>query len=126
MPSVETRAVEPDEAGMRLDRWFLVHYPDLGFGHLQKLIRSGQVRVDGSRAKTNTRLTPGQAVRVPPLSGEGEHAEGRAAPSAVRQPTRASRDRTALDDPNPTTPDHSARGPRSAREDAVNPPPPRA
>ena len=54
---------------MRLDRWFHVHYPDLGFGHLQKLIRSGQVRIDGGRAKTNTRLSPGQAVRVPPVSG---------------------------------------------------------
>ena len=52
---------------MRLDRWFHVHYPDLGFGHLQKLIRSGQVRIDGGRAKTNTRLSPGQAVRVPPF-----------------------------------------------------------
>jgi len=71
MASVETRQVESDEAGMRLDRWFHVHYPDLGFGHLQKLIRSGQVRVDGGRVKTNTRLEPGQSVRVPPL-GAGE------------------------------------------------------
>ncbi len=73
MASIETRTVGPDEAGMRLDRWFKAHYPALSFGHLQKLIRSGQVRVDGGRAKTNTRLEPGQAVRVPPLS----------APSAV-------------------------------------------
>src|SRR5262245_12122148 len=81
MPSVETRTVEPDEAGMRLDRWFRVHYPALGFGHLQKLIRSGQVRVDGGRAKTNTRLSPGQVVRVPPGSaepGQGGSEPGRA------------------------------------------------
>jgi len=69
MASVETLKVEVDEAGMRLDRWFHVHYPDLGFGHLQKLIRSGQVRVDGGRVKTSTRLEPGQSVRVPPLGG---------------------------------------------------------
>ena len=68
MPTVETRTVEPDEAGMRLDRWFHVHFPGLGFGHLQKLIRSGQVRVDGGRVRTSTRLAPGQAVRVPPIS----------------------------------------------------------
>ena len=55
---------------MRLDRWFKAHYPELSFGHLQKLLRSGQVRVDGGRVKTNTRLAPGQAVRVPPL-GQG-------------------------------------------------------
>src|SRR5262245_1344845 len=70
MPDVVTRTVEPDEAGMRLDRWFRVHYPELGFGHLQKLIRSGQVRVDGGRVRTNTRLAPGQSVRVPPVSRE--------------------------------------------------------
>src|SRR5262249_46072406 len=75
MPPVETRTVEPDEAGIRLDRWFRVHFPEVGFAHLQKLIRSGQVRVDGGRAKTSTRLSPGQAVRVPPVSvagGQGE------------------------------------------------------
>src|SRR6476646_4460720 len=76
MPSVETRTVEPDEAGMRLDRWFHVHFPELGFGHLQKLIRSGQVRVDGGRVKTNTRLEPGQAVRVPPLAEPGDGRRG--------------------------------------------------
>jgi 23S rRNA pseudouridine955/2504/2580 synthase len=67
MPAVETRTVAPDEAGMRLDRWFRAHFPALGFTHLQKLIRSGQVRIDGGRAKTNTRLAPGQSVRIPPL-----------------------------------------------------------
>lgn len=69
MAKVETITVAPDEAGMRLDRWFHAHYPDLGFGRLQKLLRSGQVRVDGGRVKTNTRLEPGQSVRVPPLGG---------------------------------------------------------
>jgi 23S rRNA pseudouridine955/2504/2580 synthase len=64
---IETRKVEPDEAGMRLDRWFREHFPELSFGHLQKLLRSGQVRVDGGRVKANTRLDAGQAVRIPPL-----------------------------------------------------------
>jgi 23S rRNA pseudouridine955/2504/2580 synthase len=66
--AVETKKVERDEAGMRLDRWFKLHYPGLGFGHLQKLIRSGQVRVDGARVETSARLAAGQAVRVPPLA----------------------------------------------------------
>jgi 23S rRNA pseudouridine955/2504/2580 synthase len=52
---------------MRLDRWFKVHYPGLGFGPLQKLLRSGQVRVDGGRVKSDARVQPGQIVRVPPL-----------------------------------------------------------
>jgi 23S rRNA pseudouridine955/2504/2580 synthase len=68
MKTVDTRTVEPDEAGMRLDRWFREHYPQVSFGHFQKLLRSGQIRVDGGRAKTNTRLDSGQAIRVPPLA----------------------------------------------------------
>lgn len=67
MAGVEQIKVADDEANMRLDRWFKVHYPGLGFGRLQKLLRSGQVRVDGGRVKTDTRLDPGQTVRVPPL-----------------------------------------------------------
>lgn len=67
MAGVEQITVEQGEAGMRLDRWFKTHYPGLGFGHLQKLLRSGQIRVDGGRAKADSRLEPGQVVRVPPL-----------------------------------------------------------
>lgn len=67
MVGIEHIKVEPDEAGMRLDRWFKVHFPGLGFGPLQKLLRSGQVRVDGGRVKSDARVQPGQMVRVPPL-----------------------------------------------------------
>jgi 23S rRNA pseudouridine955/2504/2580 synthase len=70
MAGVEIIEVGADEGGMRLDRWFKVHYPGLGFGHLQKLLRSGQVRIDGGRAKSDTRLVAGQSVRVPPLEAD--------------------------------------------------------
>ena len=56
-----------DEAEIRLDRWFRRHFPQLTQGAMQKLCRTGQVRVDGKRAEAATRLAPGQAVRVPPL-----------------------------------------------------------
>ncbi len=72
---------------MRLDRWFKTHFPDLAFGHLQKLLRSGQVRVDGGRVKTSTRLEPGQAVRVPPLPGT--LAGGQGADAATGAPSQA-------------------------------------
>jgi 23S rRNA pseudouridine955/2504/2580 synthase len=68
MAGVEQITVEQGEAGMRLDRWFKTHFPGLGFGPLQKLLRSGQVRVDGGRVKAETRLEPGQVVRIPPLA----------------------------------------------------------
>lgn len=35
---------------------------------LEKLLRTGQVRVDGKRAKAAQRLESGQAIRVPPLN----------------------------------------------------------
>ena len=52
---------------MRLDRWFKSHYADLPHSRLEKLLRTGQVRVDGGRAKASMRLAAGQSVRVPPL-----------------------------------------------------------
>lgn len=79
---VETRTVEKDDAGIRLDRWFKRHYPGLGFSHLQKLLRSGQVRVNGGRVETSTRLAAGQEVRVPPLKPDDAH---RGSPAVVRR-----------------------------------------
>lgn len=75
MAVVEQVRVGDDEAGLRLDRWFKLHYPGLGFGHLQKLLRSGQVRVDGGRAKSDTRVAPGQMIRVPPIGSDAARAK---------------------------------------------------
>jgi 23S rRNA pseudouridine955/2504/2580 synthase len=63
---VQTRAVTSDEAGLRLDRWFQRHFPELGHGALQKLLRTGQVRLDGKRVEAKDRVEPGQTVRLPP------------------------------------------------------------
>lgn len=65
--AVQNRTVDADESGMRLDRWFKLHFPGLGFAQLQKLLRTGQVRVDGGRVKAETRLAKGQNVRIPPF-----------------------------------------------------------
>jgi len=60
-------AVRPQDGEVRLDRFLRRHYPQLTQGQLQKLARTGQVRVDGRRVDASTRVTPGQTVRVPPL-----------------------------------------------------------
>lgn len=97
MAAVETRTVQPDEAGMRLDRWFKHHFPGLGFGDLQKLVRTGQVRVDGGRVKTSSRVEPGQVVRVPPLAVHaGENPPDPALPR-VKSESREAEDRAFLD-----------------------------
>lgn len=65
---VQTLTVTAPEADQRLDRWFQRRFPALPYGHLQKLLRSGQIRVDGKRAKASDRLEEGAAVRVPPMA----------------------------------------------------------
>ena len=70
MAGVETIVVAPDEAGLRLDRWFRRHYPQVTHGRLEKWLRSGQIRLDGRRVKAGVRLESGQMIRVPPLGDE--------------------------------------------------------
>lgn len=65
--NAQTYQVDEDEEGMRLDRWFKRRIPMLSLSHLNKIVRTGEVRVDGARVKTATRLVKGQSVRVPPL-----------------------------------------------------------
>jgi 23S rRNA pseudouridine955/2504/2580 synthase len=66
--AVQSIAVVDGEAELRLDRWFKRHFPELSHGRLEKLLRTGQVRVDGKRAASGDRLAPGQVIRVPPLA----------------------------------------------------------
>jgi 23S rRNA pseudouridine955/2504/2580 synthase len=68
MSGVQTLTVAPEDAEIRLDRWFKRHFPDLGHGRLEKLLRTGQVRLDGRRVDAGDRVAAGQVVRVPPLS----------------------------------------------------------
>jgi 23S rRNA pseudouridine955/2504/2580 synthase len=67
MREVRTLAVADGEDGVRLDRWFKRRWPHLNHIQIQKLARSGQIRVDGARAKPDTRLAAGALIRVPPL-----------------------------------------------------------
>lgn len=91
---VETIQIRRDEAGLRLDRWFKVHFPEVGHGYLQKLLRSGQVRVDSKRVQANMRLEAGQQVRVPQVA---------------RSPAKAS----------PSAPPHSGEADRAFIEEAI-------
>ncbi|MBS7669220.1 RluA family pseudouridine synthase [Croceicoccus gelatinilyticus] len=58
--------VARDDDGVRLDRWFKRHLPQIGFATISRWARTGQVRVDGKRAKPEDRLESGQQIRVPP------------------------------------------------------------
>lgn len=67
MTNVRMVTVGRDEGDTRLDRWFKRHYPELSHGRLEKLLRTGQVRVDGGRVKAAHRLEPGMVIRIPPI-----------------------------------------------------------
>jgi 23S rRNA pseudouridine955/2504/2580 synthase len=71
--------VGADDGVARIDRWLRRRYPHLTQGQVEKLLRTGQVRVDGARVKASDRVSPGQSVRVPPLPEAGE----RPAPGAL-------------------------------------------
>ncbi len=64
---VQNVSVGTDEAGMRVDRFLEARFPGLSFSHIQRIIRKGELRVNGKRAQPQQRLEAGQAVRIPPL-----------------------------------------------------------
>ena len=81
---VETLRVSDGEADMRLDRWFRVHFPEVGYTYLQKLLRSGQIRIDSKRAQANDRLSAGSEIRVPAIVRQPKKSGNRIAGAARR------------------------------------------
>lgn len=71
--------VEADDSDIRLDRWFRRHHPELTHGRLEQLLRGGQIRLDGKRAKSGDRVAAGQVIRIPPIK----------APPPSEKPSRA-------------------------------------
>ncbi len=96
-PKIETMRVDGSEADMRLDRWFRVHFPEVGYTYLQKLLRSGQVRVDSKRAQANDRLNAGAEIRVPAIVRKPKKA-GPSSGSGLKAPLGVSKgDRDAIE-----------------------------
>ena len=82
MSASDQTTVSDDEDGLRLDRWIKQHFPGVPFGQLQQLLRSGQIRVDGARAKSSTRLLAGQKMRLPPMLRNRPAPQGEASVSS--------------------------------------------
>jgi len=64
--AVRQFTVQADDEGVRLDRWFKRHLPQISFAMVSRWARTGQIRVDGKRAAPEDRLSAGQVLRVPP------------------------------------------------------------
>ena len=83
--NVRTFTVGEDDDGIRLDRWFKRHLPDVSFNLVSRWARTGQLRIDGKRAAPGDRLETGQTLRVPPA--EPAPAEGPGArPKRIVEP----------------------------------------
>jgi 23S rRNA pseudouridine955/2504/2580 synthase len=91
----ELRQIEPDDDGIRIDRWFKRHYPAVTHVLLEKLLRKGEVRLDGKRAKAADRVIAGQAMRLPP---QVIHAVAAEKPKSAAQHPLATKDMGSLAD----------------------------
>lgn len=76
---VQQLVVTPDENEMRIDRFLETRFPQLSFGHIQRIVRKGELRVNGKRADSKDRLEAGQTVRIPPLKLEQQAERPRSA-----------------------------------------------
>lgn len=76
---VQQLVVTPDENEMRIDRFLETRFPQLSFSHIQRIVRKGELRVDGKRADSKDRLEAGQTVRIPPLKLESQAERPRSA-----------------------------------------------
>jgi 23S rRNA pseudouridine955/2504/2580 synthase len=94
---VQTVAVTLDEDNMRVDRFLEARFPGLSFSHIQRVVRKGELRVDGKRVDSKDRLNAGQSVRIPPLRLDAPKALG-ALSEAEKKTLQALKDMTLFED----------------------------
>ena len=69
---------------MRVDRFLEARFPGLSFSHIQRIVRKGELRVNGKRADSKDRLEEGQSVRIPPLQLDAPKVRGRLSEAAQK------------------------------------------
>ena len=79
MPQPRTFTVSEDDDGIRLDRWFKRHMPDVSFNIVSRWSRTGQLKLDGKKAVPGDRVEAGQEISIPSAD---------AAPSRTARPQR--------------------------------------
>jgi 23S rRNA pseudouridine955/2504/2580 synthase len=99
---VRTFRVGEDDDGIRLDRWFKRHVPDVSFNTVSRWSRTGQLRLNGNKAAPGDRVETGQEIRFPAADDQPSR-PARAQPK--REPLTADeeqfvRDMVIYDDPN--------------------------
>ena len=95
--SVQTVIVTPDETNMRVDRFLEHRFPGLSFSHIQRIVRKGELRINGKRADSKDRLEEGQSVRIPPLKLDAPKVAGELTEGAQKT-LQALKDMTIFED----------------------------
>jgi 23S rRNA pseudouridine955/2504/2580 synthase len=99
MSGVQQITVSVEDDDLRLDRWFRKYFPGVKHGQLEKLLRKGQIRVDGGRIKASHKLAAEQIIRIPPLpEGADEAAAKRGPPVLSDRDARFIRDLVIYED----------------------------
>ena len=94
---VQTVTVMADENNMRVDRFLEARFPGLSFSHIQRVVRKGELRVDGKRVDSKDRLEEGQSVRIPPLKLDAPKAVGELS-EAAQKTLKALKEMTIFED----------------------------
>mgnify|MGYP003707155155 CR=1 FL=1 len=94
---VQTVTVTADENNMRVDRFLEARFPGLSFSHIQRVVRKGELRVDGKRVDSKGRLEEGQSVRIPPLKLDAPRTHG-ALSEAAQKTLAALKEMTLYED----------------------------
>src|SRR5207244_5525665 len=81
---VQTVVVTADENNMRVDRFLEARFPGLSFSHIQRIVRKGELRVNGKRADSKDRLEEGQSIRIPPLKLDTPKVVGQLSEAATK------------------------------------------
>ncbi|MFM8339099.1 MAG: S4 domain-containing protein, partial [Fluviibacter sp.] len=67
---MQRRQVTEDEAGQRLDNYLLRHLKGVPKSRIYRIVRSGEVRINGGRCQPDQRLNAGDELRLPPVRQE--------------------------------------------------------
>jgi 23S rRNA pseudouridine955/2504/2580 synthase len=95
---VQTVKVTADENNMRVDRFLEARFPGLSFSHIQRVVRKGELRVDGKRVDSKDRLEEGQSVRIPPLKLDAPKAAAGSPSEAAQKTLAALKEMTIYED----------------------------
>jgi 23S rRNA pseudouridine955/2504/2580 synthase len=95
---VQTVVVTADENNMRVDRFLEARFPGLSFSHIQRIVRKGELRVNGKRADSKDRIEEGQSIRIPPLKLDAPKAAPGSLSEAAKKTLDALRDMILFED----------------------------